>query len=96
MRSSRGMGDISPSKMPSGKKKARRDDTDFSEFKEGGKVGKKNWIKGAIKHPGALHEELGVPKGQKIPEKKLAKAAKSSGTLGKRARLAETLKGMKK
>jgi hypothetical protein len=32
------MGAISPSKMPNGKKKARRDDTDFSEFKEGGKV----------------------------------------------------------
>jgi len=38
MRPSRGMGAISPSKMPNGKKKARRDDTDFSEFKEGGKV----------------------------------------------------------
>jgi hypothetical protein len=56
----------------------------------------KNWIKGAIKHPGALHEKLGVPKGQKIPEAKLAKAAKAKGTLGKEARLAETLKGMKK
>ena len=39
MRSSRGMGDIAPSKMPGGKKKARRDDTDFTQFKEGGKVG---------------------------------------------------------
>ena len=36
MRSSRGMGDISPSKMPNGKKKPRRDDTDFTQFKEGG------------------------------------------------------------
>ena len=35
---SRGMGDISPSKMPKGKKKARRDDTDFTQYKEGGKV----------------------------------------------------------
>ena len=35
---SRGMGDISPSKMPKGKKTARRDDTDFTKFKEGGKV----------------------------------------------------------
>ena len=34
---SRGMGDISPSKMPNGKKKARRDDTDFTEYAEGGK-----------------------------------------------------------
>jgi hypothetical protein len=33
------MGAISPSKMPSGKKKARRDDTDFTQFAEGGKVG---------------------------------------------------------
>jgi hypothetical protein len=39
MRASRGMGDINPSKMPSGKKKARRDDTDFTQFAEGGKVG---------------------------------------------------------
>ena len=38
MMSSRGMGDISPSKMPKGKKKARRDDTDFTQYKEGGKV----------------------------------------------------------
>ncbi len=33
------MGDISPSKMPSGKRKARRDDTDFTQYAEGGKVG---------------------------------------------------------
>jgi hypothetical protein len=39
MRSSRGMGDIAPSKMPGGKKKARRDNTDFTQFAEGGKVG---------------------------------------------------------
>jgi hypothetical protein len=56
----------------------------------------KNWIAGAIKHPGALHKELGVPKGQKIPAAKLAAAAKKPGTEGKRARLAETLKGMRK
>jgi hypothetical protein len=39
MRASRGMGDIAPSKMPGGKKKARRDDTDFTQYAEGGKVG---------------------------------------------------------
>ena len=39
MRASRGMGDINPSKMPGGKKKARRDDTDFTQYAEGGKVG---------------------------------------------------------
>jgi len=38
MLASRGMGDISASKMPGGKKKARRDDTDFTQYKEGGKV----------------------------------------------------------
>jgi len=38
MRASRGMGDISPSKMPKGTKKSRRDDTDFTQYKEGGKV----------------------------------------------------------
>jgi hypothetical protein len=32
------MGDINPSKMPKGKKTARKDDTDFTKYKEGGKV----------------------------------------------------------
>ena len=59
-------------------------------------AGQKNWIQGAIRHPGALHKQLGVPAGKKIPEKKLAAAAEKGGTLGKRARLAETLKGMRK
>jgi hypothetical protein len=36
MMASRGMGDIMSSKMPNGKKKARRDNTDFTEFKQGG------------------------------------------------------------
>ena len=38
MKACRGMGDINPSKMPGGKKKARRDDTDFTQYAEGGKV----------------------------------------------------------
>lgn len=54
-----------------------------------------NWIKGAIKHPGALHKQLGVPQGKKIPANKLAKAAKAGGKLGQRARLAETLAGFR-
>ena len=57
---------------------------------------KKKWIQGAVKHPGALRKELGVKKGQKIPAKRLAAAAKKPGTEGKRARLAETLRGFKK
>lgn len=56
---------------------------------------KKNWIAGAIKKKGALHEQMGVPKGKKIPGKALAKAAKAPGKLGQRARLAQTLKGFK-
>ena len=90
MMASRGMGDINPSKMP-GKKTIKRKDKpeDVEMYKKGG------WIKDAIKKPGALREELGVKKGEKIPAKKLAKAAKAPGKLGQRARLAETLKGMK-
>ncbi len=38
MMASRGMGDIAPSKMPGGKKKARRDDTDFTQYAKGGAV----------------------------------------------------------
>jgi len=38
MMASRGMGAISPSKMPKGKRKARRDDTNFTQYKEGGAV----------------------------------------------------------
>ena len=57
---------------------------------------KKNFIADAIKKPGALRRELGVKKGETIPVKKLARAAKAPGKLGQRARLAETLRGMKK
>lgn len=61
-------------------------------YASGGHV-KDKWIAGAVKHPGALHRSLGVPQGEKIPEKKLAKAENSDNpTLAKRARLAETLK----
>jgi hypothetical protein len=38
MMASRGMGGIMPSKMPKGVKKARRDDTDFTQYAEGGSV----------------------------------------------------------
>ena len=38
MMASRGMGDIDPSKMPTAKRESRRDDTDFTQYKEGGKV----------------------------------------------------------
>lgn len=60
-------------------------------MKKGGK-----WIGKAIKKPGALHEDLGVAKDKPIPAKKLAKAAKEKGKVGARARLAETLRGLRK
>jgi hypothetical protein len=60
--------------------------------KKGGKLN----IAKAIKKPGALHEQMGVPKGKKIPAKALAKAAKAPGKLGQRARFAQVLKGFKK
>lgn len=54
------------------------------------------WISKAIKKPGALRKQLGAKSGQPIPAGKLAKAAKAPGKLGQRARLAQTLKGLKK
>jgi hypothetical protein len=95
MRPSRGMGDMKASKMP-GKKTVKRKDKpqDVSMFAKGGKA--KNFIAGAIKKPGALRSALGAKKGEPIPAKKLAKAAKAPGKLGQRARFAQLLKGFKK
>lgn len=56
----------------------------------------KKFIQEAIKKPGALRKSLHVKKGEKIPAKKLATAAKKPGKMGKRARLAETLKKLHK
>jgi len=52
----------------------------------------KQWIAGAIKHPGILHKELHVKAGEPIPEKKLKAAERKGGVEAKRAHLAETLK----
>ena len=57
--------------------------------------GKKNWIAEAVGKPGALRKELGAKPGKPIPAGKLMSAAKKPGIIGKRARLAETLKGFK-
>jgi hypothetical protein len=66
MMASRGMGDISPSKMPTAKKKARRDDTDFTQYKKGGEV----WDK---PNPAKKHKKLSPAK--KSAAKAAAKAA---------------------
>lgn len=61
--------------------------------------GQKNWIANAInpKHKGALRKKLKVKKGDDIPMEKLEKAEKSKNkTTARQARLAETLKRMKK
>jgi len=56
----------------------------------------KNWIAEATKNKGGLHKSLGVPQGTPIPAKKIAAAAGKSGKVGKQARLAQTLKGLRK
>lgn len=57
----------------------------------------RHWIQGAIKHPGALHRELGVSTKKAIPAAKLRMAANSSNeTLARRARFALTLKKINK
>lgn len=64
----------------------------------GGDERDNHWIAGAIRHHGLLHDDLGVPQGQKIPEAKLeaALAGKYGPAAAKRARLAKTLEGFNK
>lgn len=94
MRACRGMGAMNPSKMPGAKTIRRKDNPD--EVQVYAKGGSTKFIQKAIKKPGALHEQMGIPKGKKIPAKALAKAAKAPGKLGQRARFAQVLKGFKK
>ena len=60
------------------------------------KGGNANFIKGAIKKPGALRASLGAKPGKPIPAGKLDKASKAPGKLGQRARFAEMLRGFRK
>jgi hypothetical protein len=62
------MGDINPSKMPGGKKKARRDDTDFTQYKKGGEV----WDK---PRPKDLGKSKKLSPAKKSSAKAMAKAA---------------------
>ena len=69
MMASRGMGSIAPSKMPKGVRKARRDNTDFTQYAEGGEVWSKPRPKG-----------LGAPRAMSSSKKASAKAmAKAAG-----------------
>jgi hypothetical protein len=54
-------------------------------------VGKKDWIKGAVKKPGALHRALGIPEGKKIPAGKLEVKPGDSTLMKRRKNLAKTL-----
>lgn len=51
----------------------------------------KHWMQKAVKHPGALHRDLGVPQGKKIPKAKVEAATHSKNpTIRRRANLAKT------
>ena len=68
MRASRGMGDIAPSKMPGAKKKARRDNTNFTQYAKGGEV----WDK---PRPSDLGKSKKLSAKKKASAKAMAKAA---------------------
>jgi hypothetical protein len=68
MMASRGMGDMLPSKMPGGKKKARRDDTDFTQYAKGGEV----WSK---PRPSSLGDPVKLSPKKKAKAKAMAKSA---------------------
>jgi hypothetical protein len=74
-----------------------KDRSIFGDSKVPSKFSGDHWIAGATKHKGALHRNLGVPEGQKIPDAKI-KSAEHSGSpkIRKEANLAETLKHMHK
>lgn len=60
-------------------------------------MAKEKWIQEMHMKKGALHKDLGVKKGEKIPAKKLEKAEHSKNPkIAKRAHLAETLKKLHK
>jgi len=58
-------------------------------------VSRRRWIRGAIGRRGALHRSLGVPLNRRIPARMLEAAARVPGKLGRQARLALTLRGLR-
>lgn len=91
------MGDMKSSKMPGAKTVRRKDNPDsVTMYAKGGKAKGKLDISKAIKKPGALRAQLGAKEGEKIPAKKLSKAAKAPGKLGQRARFAQLLAKLRK
>ena len=78
MRASRGMGAISPSKMPGGTKKARRDNTDFTQFKEGG-LAQQAAIAMSMKEKGVKPKKMAAGGLYENIHKKQARIAAGSG-----------------
>jgi len=89
MRPSRGMGAVSPSKMPGAKKKARRDDTDFTEYAEGGKV---NAAGGLYANIAAKKKRIAAGSGEKMRSAGAAGAPKK-GDFAKAAKTASYKEG---
>jgi hypothetical protein len=87
MMASRGMGDISPSKMPKGVKKARRDDTDFTQYKKGGKVKSKRYEDGGDVKDTATAER-DVPQLEKEESKTKFDFSPKGGSLSKQQKMA--------
>ena len=76
MRASRGMGDIMASKMPKAKVKPRRDNTDFTQYAEGGKVGLyENIHKKRARMAAGSGEKMRKPGTKGAPTAKAFKAA---------------------
>jgi len=87
MMSSRGMGAISSSKMPKGVKKARRDDTDFTQYKKGGKVKSKRYEDGGdVKD--TVTAEKDVPQLEKEESKTKFDFSPKGGSLSKQQKMA--------
>ena len=59
---------------------------------------RRRWIADALaRHrPGALHRQLGIPETERIPVRTLEAVARAPGLAGKRARLALTLRRLKR
>jgi hypothetical protein len=77
MMASRGMGAVLPSKMPKGSKKTRRDDTDFTQFDQGGSVSdkeKEEAVKFGVENPRlSLDKNAKELAGRLTAEKQLGK-----------------------
>lgn len=68
---------------------------DIEPLKQMTEAEQEKWIQKAVEKPGALHKQMHVPQDEKIPVGKLKAAAEKGGKLGKRARLALTLRKLK-